>query len=201
MVLGGRDDVAGAGVDERADEGARVECAGVPEVGQVFVAGAGAEDVLVALPARAARDADGVAVPLGVLVVRIGVFCRNLRVPWAFPRRARSRGPSARRSRAWRRGTTRAPRSGRPGPLEPKSGPTRVSKFSIESNSPAGQTFPACTRVTSAVRRVTVARRAGVPLRSNGKTPRFQVRVAEAQQVLVDAAGGQAPASSPRPGS
>jgi hypothetical protein len=77
VVLRRRDDVAGARADQLGDEGVRVERFGAPQVREVLVRGADAERALVPLPRGRAGDADGVAVPLGVLVVRVRILRRD----------------------------------------------------------------------------------------------------------------------------
>src|SRR5699024_12476503 len=74
MVLRGGHDVAGAGAGGEAGDPARRVLGGVPVVGEVLVGVAEAVDLLVA-GLRGAVQVQGVCVPFGVLVVRVGGLC------------------------------------------------------------------------------------------------------------------------------
>ena len=95
VVLGRGDDVLGPSTDQLAHEGIRVERRGVPPIGQVLVRGAGAEQLLVALPGGAARDPHRVAVPLGVLMPGVRILGRDVHAVAVLhrPRRHRVQPP------------------------------------------------------------------------------------------------------------
>src|SRR5699024_2198973 len=73
VVLGGGHDVAGPCALRQSDDLADAALGGLPVVGEVLVGVSEAEGLLVAGLGGAAVDADGVGVPLGVLVAGVGV--------------------------------------------------------------------------------------------------------------------------------